>query len=140
MYPLYAHASIRDNFNRSMHKANSSNRSPGLATFFWPPPMLHGRKPCFLIVITLVIPLQLPRALSMPPYTMEPELWDRLMQPYRICLTFFRMLPGRVGIGFRHHEYTLGDRRSVLDPTLVPAVAAEWFTTPHSQGNATISS
>jgi hypothetical protein len=62
--------------------------------FLWPLPLLHGRKPYILMAVALLLPLQLPQALSMPPYTTEPELWARSMRPYVICVIFFRVVAG----------------------------------------------
>ncbi|KAA8910269.1 major facilitator superfamily domain-containing protein [Sphaerosporella brunnea] len=67
--------------------------------FFWPLPLLHGRKPYLLLSISLLLPLQLPQALSLPPYTTEPRRWEGSMKPYVICLLFFRSLSGLI-IGF----------------------------------------
>lgn len=66
---------------------------------FWPLPLLHGRKPYTLMSLALMIPLQLPQGLSLPPYTTSPERWNRSMTPYIVCTFVFRAISGLI-LGF----------------------------------------
>ncbi|TGZ77639.1 hypothetical protein EX30DRAFT_351623 [Ascodesmis nigricans] len=63
---------------------------------FWPLPLLHGRKPYIMVSLALMIPLQLPQGLPLPPYTAPPEDVVRSMTPYAVCFMFFRALSGLV--------------------------------------------
>ncbi|KAL7273664.1 hypothetical protein RUND412_003460 [Rhizina undulata] len=68
--------------------------------FFWPLPLLHGRKPYILVSISLLLPLQLPQALSLPPYTTRgSQAGTQSMLPYSICFLVFRSISGFV-LGF----------------------------------------
>lgn len=77
---------------------------------FWPLPLLHGRKPYLLLSISLLLPLQLPQALSLPPYTKNPTSWNRSMEPYVACLLFFRTVSGVIlGFAFMNSMATIID-------------------------------
>lgn len=78
--------------------------------FLWPLPLLHGRKPYLLLSVSLLLPLQLPQALSLPPYTTDSEVWERSMQPYAACLLFFRSISGLImGLAFMNAFATILD-------------------------------
>ena len=66
---------------------------------FWPLPLLHGRKPYSLVSLALVVPLQLPQALSLPPHTTLGQQVGAPMLPYVVCSLVFRSLSGII-IGF----------------------------------------
>ena len=66
---------------------------------FWPLPLLHGRKPYSLVSLALVVPLQLPQALSLPPHTTLGQRVGAPMLPYVVCSLVFRSLSGII-IGF----------------------------------------
>ncbi|KAF8254038.1 hypothetical protein K440DRAFT_673713 [Wilcoxina mikolae CBS 423.85] len=79
-------------------------------SILWPLPLLHGRKPYLLLSISLLLPLQLPQALSLPPYTTDSQTWDRSMQPYVACLLFFRSISGLIlGFAFMNGFATILD-------------------------------
>lgn len=79
-------------------------------SILWPLPLLHGRKPYLLLSISLLLPLQLPQALSLPPYTTDSHTWDRSMQPYVACLLFFRTVSGLIlGFAFMNGFATILD-------------------------------
>jgi hypothetical protein len=78
--------------------------------FFWPLPLLHGRKPYYLLAISLLLPLQLPQALALPPYTKDPTGLDQSMNSYVVCLIAFRTVSGLIyGFAFMNAFATLLD-------------------------------
>lgn len=66
---------------------------------FWPLPLLHGRKPYSLVSLALVVPLQLPQALSLPPHTTLGQRVGAPILPYVVCSLVFRILSGII-MGF----------------------------------------
>lgn len=64
---------------------------------FWPLPLLHGRKPYIMISLLLMIPLQIPQGLTLPPYTIAKQ--NESMVSYVLCFYFFRAISGGV-LGF----------------------------------------
>lgn len=79
-------------------------------SMLWPLSLLHGRKPYLLVSIALLLPLQLPQALSLPPYTNAAHGNGGSMQPYIVCLLFFRTLSGIIlGLAFMNTLSTLID-------------------------------
>ncbi|KAG0635843.1 hypothetical protein HOY80DRAFT_875444, partial [Tuber brumale] len=66
---------------------------------FWPLPLLHGTKPYSLVSLALMVPLQLPQALSLPPHTTLGQRVGESMLPYVVCLLVFRSASGVV-MGF----------------------------------------
>lgn len=97
-------AAMRRSLRISDHVASLGNVSflIGVALpvlVLWPLPLLHGKKPYLLLSIALVVPLQLPQALSLPPHTtVEQHLGDSML-PYVICMMVFRGVSGIV-LGF----------------------------------------
>jgi hypothetical protein len=78
--------------------------------FLWPLPLLHGRKPYLLTSISLLLPLQLPQALSLPPYTADSFSWARSMYSYTVCFLVFRSFSGVIlGMAFMNAMATLVD-------------------------------
>ncbi|KAI5821423.1 hypothetical protein BZA77DRAFT_299532 [Pyronema omphalodes] len=78
--------------------------------FLWPLPLLHGRKPYLLLSVSLILPLQIPQALSLPPYIAQTTAWNDPTRQYVICLLFFRSLSGFVfGFAFMNCFATLLD-------------------------------
>ncbi|KAI5781896.1 major facilitator superfamily domain-containing protein [Geopyxis carbonaria] len=106
---------IQKHLDLNAHVASLGNSMFFLALaltsfLLWPLPLLHGRKPYLLMSISLLLPLQLPQALSLPPYTTTAQDWNRSMQPYVVCLIFFRTLSGIVlGFGFINSFSTIVD-------------------------------
>lgn len=64
---------------------------------FWTLPLLHGRKPYIMISLVLMIPLQVPQGLTLPPYTVAKD--SENMISYVLCFYFFRAISGGV-LGF----------------------------------------
>lgn len=78
--------------------------------FLWPLPLLHGRKPYLLLSVSLILPLQIPQALSLPPYIAQSTAWNDPTRQYVVCLLFFRSLSGLVlGFAFMNCFATLLD-------------------------------